>query len=476
MNSFNSLDEIFEEMKKRLTISDTAMTLWINPLRSLKLNSNQILLYIKSPFAREMITTNFKKMMEASYSEILGFNVEVSILCEDDFTEEQIKKYGLDKDKNSENKAEPDIQSEIQSELQKELEDDDIMKTRLSESEQNSNYTYTFDTFIVGDNHKLAFAACKAVVEDSNVKYNPLYIYSEPGLGKTHLLTAVKTAMEEKHKNFKTVFTTADTFTSDFVTAIRNNDKTEFKNKYHDCDMLLIDDVQFMAQKMETQQELFNIFNNLLNQNKQIIFTSDRPPKELNNMEQRLISRFEMGLLADINPPEYETRVAIIKRKAELYNLNLPDNVIEFLANKLKTNIRQLEGAVKKINALKLVTGATPTLSLAQNVVKDIQSNHEPIPVTVEKIINEVGKIYSVSGEDIRSQKRSSQISIARQVSIYAVSKITDLSYSLIGNEFGGRDHSTIVYAINKVKSTIEKDPSFKGMIEDLIKNLSNNV
>ena len=204
------------------------------------------------------------------------------------------------------------------------------------------------------------------------------------------------------------IYTTADTFTDDYVSNLRTKSNLEaFKQKYRSCDLLLIDDIQFMANKSETQQELFHTFNSLYNQNKQIIFTSDRPPKELNGIEQRLISRFEQGLLADIAPPEYETRIAIIKRKA--------------------------------------------ALNMAPQVVRDIQSNHEPIPLTVEKIIAEVGKIYSVTPEDMRSQKRSSQISTARQVAIYVVNRITGLSYSNIGVEFGNRDHSTIVYAINKV-------------------------
>ena len=194
------------------------------------------------------------------------------------------------------------------------------------------------------------------------------------------------------------IYTTADTFTDDYVSNLRTKSNLEaFKQKYRSCDLLLIDDIQFMANKSETQQELFHTFNSLYNQNKQIIFTSDRPPKELNGIEQRLISRFEQGLLADIAPPEYETRIAIIKRKAELYGMNLPDSIVDFLADKLKTNIRQLEGAITKINALTLVTGSTPTLNMAQQVVRDIQSNHEPIPLTVEKIIAEVGKIYSVT-------------------------------------------------------------------------------
>ena len=469
MNSYTSFNDIFEEMKKRLTLSPTAMKLWIEPLIPLKLNNNIVQLYIENDFAREMAYKNFKSKMEEAFSDILGFEVEVEILSEKTISPDQLSRYGLD------NTHSDESTEELQRELQKELEDDDIVKGRLTESEIQSNYQHTFETFIVGDTNKLAYSACKSVVDKPNPMYNPLYIYSEPGLGKTHLLSAVKAEMLKRNPNMLIIYTTADTFTDDFVNAIRNNNTEVFKKKYHDCDMLLIDDIQFISNKTETQQELFHTFNYLRDRGKQIIFTSDRPPKDLNGVEERLISRFEWGLLADIAPPEYETRVAIIKRKAELYGMKLADNIIEFLADKLKTNIRLLEGAITKINALTVVTGVTPTLNIAQNVIKDIQSNHEPIPVTVEKIINEVAKSYSVAAEDIRSPKRSSQISTARQVSIYLVSKITGLSYSRIGEEFGGRDHSTIVYTINKVKTVIKKDPSFKGIIDDMIKNLSNN-
>ena len=462
MNSYNSFNDIFEEMKKRLTLSSTAMKLWIEPLRPIKLNNNIVQLYVENDFAREMAYTNFKTKMEEAFADLLGFEVEVQIFSEKNLSPEQITRYGLD--------------SNTKEELTKELEDDDVVKSKLTKSEMQSNYQHTFDTFIVGDTNKLAYTACKSAVEKPNPMYNPLYIYSEPGLGKTHLLSAVKAEMLKKNPNLSIIYTTADTFTDDFVNSIKFNNTEAFKKKYHDCDMLLIDDIQFISNKTETQQELFHTFNYLRDHGKQIIFTSDRPPKDLNGVEERLISRFEWGLLTDIAPPEYETRVAIIRRKAELYNMKLADNIIEFLAEKLKTNIRLLEGAITKINALTVVTGVTPTLNIAQNVVKDVQSKHEPIPVTVEKIINEVAKAYSVAPADIRSQKRTSQISTARQVSVYLVSKITGLSYSLIGREFGDRDHSTIVYTINKVKSVIKKDPSFKGMIDDMVKNLSNNV
>ena len=318
MSFYNSFEEIFQEMKKRLTLTPTAMKLWIEPLKPLKLNNNHVLLYVESQFSKDMTMANFKTVMEEAFSDLLGFDVEVEILCSEDLTVEQKLKYGIESYADSSPK-----------ELQKELDDDDIVKTRLKNSELASNYQHTFDTFIVGDNNKLAYAACKAVVQEPSTRYNPLYIYSEPGLGKTHLLSAVKSEMEKLHPDMNIIYTTADTFTDDYVSNLRTKSNLEaFKQKYRSCDLLLIDDIQFMANKSETQQELFHTFNSLYNQNKQIIFTSDRPPKELNGIEQRLISRFEQGLLADIAPPEYETRIAIIKRKAELYGMNLPDSIV----------------------------------------------------------------------------------------------------------------------------------------------------
>jgi chromosomal replication initiator protein len=265
----------------------------------------------------------------------------------------------------------------------------------------------------------------------------------------------------------------AETFVTEFVNSLKYGTNDEFKQKYRSADVLLVDDVQFFAGKKESQTELFHTFNELHRLGKQIILTSDRPPKEINDIEQRLLSRFEWGLLADIATPEFETRLAIIKRKAELLNMNIPQNVMEFMADKLKHNIRQLEGAIIKMNAMMLVTDIPPTIAMAQNIIRDILTDQQPIPVTVEKIINEVAHVYSVSPEEMRSQKRSAQISTARQMAIFIVHKITGLSYSAIGQEFGGRDHSTIVYAINKVRSIYKKDPSFRATVEGILKNIT---
>lgn len=449
----NSFAEIFDLMKQNLPITDTAKKLFIDPIKPIKLNNNHVVLYVNNPYEKQIIEENYVNMFKTQFYEILGFEVEVDILTYNDLSAEQRVKF---------------------SDPIPELEDDLDMTQKLETTLANSNYQHTFDTFIVGDSNKLAYSACKSVCAGQVGQYNPLFIYSEPGLGKTHLLCAVKNEMERKYPGCKVLFVAAETFVTEFVNSLKYNTNDEFKQKYRNCDLLLVDDVQFFSGKKESQTELFHTFNELHSKGKQIILTSDRPPKEINDIEQRLMTRFEWGLLADIGTPEFETRLAIIKRKAELLGMHIPANVMEYMADKLKKNIRQLEGAIIKMNALTLVTSVPPTISMAQNVIKDVLTDQQPIPVTVEKIIAEVSHIYSVSPEEIVSQKRSSQISTARQVAMYIVHKVTGLSYTAIGQEFGGRDHSTVVYAISKVKSIIKKDPTYRATIDDLLKNMSN--
>ena len=449
----NSFAEIFELVKDNLPITDTARKLFIEPIKPIKLNNNHVVLYVGHPYEKEMLNNNYTNMLKTQFHEVLGFEVEIDILTPNDLTPEQRVKF-----------CDPIP----------ELEDDIDMTTKLETTLANSNYSQTFDTFIVGESNKLAYSACKAIAQGQTGQYNPLFIYSEPGLGKTHLLCAVKHQVEQRDHSYKVLFVTGENFVTEFVDSLKYNTNDEFKKKYRNCDMLLMDDVQFFSGKKESQTELFHTFNELHQKNKQIILTSDRPPKEINDIEQRLLSRFEWGLIADIGIPDFETRLAIIKRKAELLDLHIPKNVMEYMADKLKRNIRQLEGAIVKMNALTLVTSVPPTISMAQNVIKDVLTEQQPIPVTVERIINEVGHIYNVTPAEMVGPRRSSQISSARQVAMYLINQITGLSYTAIGTEFGGRDHSTVVYAINKVKSIIKKDPNYRATIDDLLKNISN--
>ena len=333
---------------------------------------------------------------------------------------------------------------------------------------------YTFERFIVGSSNKFAHAAALAVSQRPAAENNPLFIYGNSGLGKTHLMYAIANVLRRTHPEYRIIYVKGEDFTNELITAIQEGNVQAFRNKYRMVDLLLLDDVQFIAGKERTQEEFFHTFNALYEAKKQIVLTSDRPPKEINTLEDRMKTRFEWGLLADIQPPDFETRIAIIQRKAELLDIHVPDEVCEYIANKLKTNIRQLEGVVKKLKAYKLLAGTPPSVLIAQNAIREVLNDQQPVPVTVERIIAEVGRTCGVSPQDIRSNKRSATISSARQVSIYIVREITQMSMAAIGEEFGGRDHSTIVYAIQQVEKNMKVDFRYREMVEDIIKNIQN--
>ena len=289
---------------------------------------------------------------------------------------------------------------------------------------------------------------------------------------KTHLLNAIGHELKKNFPDKDIIYVKGDQFANELIEAIRAGTTVSFREKYRKADALLIDDIQFIAGKESTQEEFFHTFNTLYESKKQIVLTSDRPPRDIATLEDRLKTRFEWGLTADVQPPDFETRMAIIKRKAELVGLSVPDNVCEFIAQKLKSNIRQLEGTVKKLNAIHLVEGATPTISTAQRAISDIVNNEQPAPVTVSKIIEEVGRTYGVSPEDIKSSKRNANVSFARQISMYVVREITQMPMVEIGKEFGGRDHSTVVYAIQQIEEKSARDPVTKATVSDIIKNI----
>ncbi|QAT48284.1 chromosomal replication initiator protein DnaA [Caproiciproducens sp. NJN-50] len=346
----------------------------------------------------------------------------------------------------------------------------DAKKEELAENEDN--YEFTFDTYIVGPSNKFAHAASMAVASKPASLYNPLFIYGNSGLGKTHLLYAIRNEIGNTNPAMKIVYIKGDEFTNELIEAIRRGTTGEFHQRYRKADVLLVDDIQFIAGKDSTQEEFFHTFNTLYEAKKQIVLTSDRPPKDIKTLEERLLTRFEWGLTADIQPPDFETRIAIIKRKAELLKITLPDNVVEYIANRLKNNIRQLEGAVKKMKAYSLLNGETMNIQTAQAAISDIINNDQPTPFTVEKIIDEVARTFGTTGDDIRSSKRSANISGARQMAMYVVREITQMPMTSIGKEFGGRDHSTVVYAIQQVEKNISRDAKIKATAEDIIKNI----
>lgn len=339
---------------------------------------------------------------------------------------------------------------------------------------QDDGYELTFDTFVVGPSNRFAHAACQAVASKPAILYNPLFIYGNSGLGKTHLLSAIS---KEFKKNFPTrsvVYVKSEDFTNEVIDAIAKGTTPALRSKYRSADLLLVDDIQFIGGKVSTQEEFFHTFNTLYEAKKQIVLTSDRPPRDIATLEDRMKNRFEWGLTADVQTPEFETRVAIIRRKAESFDFDIPENVCEYIANKLKNNIRQLEGAVKKLRAFHLLENRPVNIATAQTAISDIINNSQPTPVTVDKIIEEVARTYQVTAEDIRSQKRNAAVSKARQVAMYVVREITNMSMVEIGQTFGGRDHSTVVYALHQMEDRLEKEAHTKDTVEDIIKNIQN--
>ena len=331
---------------------------------------------------------------------------------------------------------------------------------------------YTFERFIVGSSNKFAHAAALAVSQRPAAENNPLFIYGNSGLGKTHLMYAIANVLRRTHPEYRIIDLKGEDFTNELITAIQEGNVQAFRNKYRMVDLLLLDDVQFIAGKESTQEEFFHTFNSLHDAHKQIVIASDRPAKEIKSLEERLRTRFEWGLTADVQPPDFETRVAIVKRKAELLHLDLPEDVAEFIANHLKNNIRQLEGAVKKLNAYYMLEGIQPVISVAQNAIKDILNETQPVPVTIEKIVGEVSRTFNVSPADIRGTKRNANVASARRVAIYILREVTGMSMEEIGREFSGRDHSTIVYSLKTMERDMKNDQHLRETVSDIIKNV----
>ena len=454
MTSFIDIFSLVKEYCAK-KISDIGYGLWIQPIEPVRFESNNAVLYVEAPFLKNVILENYIPLLSEAFLAIMGFPVEITILCKDDI-----------------DATEPVIEP-VETPT---LSDDPIKRAELKESYANAEYDYTFDNFIVGSSNNFAYAACRAVAgEGAGREYNPLFIYGPSGLGKTHLLRAIGHEIMRNYPQKKVVYVSGEAFMNEFYKMIETKQMDKFREKYRSADVLLVDDIQFLSGKDRMQEEFFHTFEDLYQNDKQIILSSDRPPKDINVLEDRLRNRFESGLICDISYPDFETRIAIIKRKAQLLNIAIPDDVVQFIANKLKTNIRQLEGAVKKIKALKLLAGTSPSISMAQNVVNDILNDNVPLPVTIERILQQVSLTYEVTPDDLRSKRSTSQISTARQIAMYIVKQITSLKLEEIGEKFGGRNHSTVIYSISQVEKQMKTDSSLKAQVEDIIKNIKDN-
>jgi chromosomal replication initiator protein len=337
------------------------------------------------------------------------------------------------------------------------------------------NPKYSFDNFVIGANNRFAHAASLAVAEAPAKAYNPLFIYGGVGLGKTHLMHAIGHHILSQNKWSKVLYVSSETFTNELINSIKDDKNIQFRNRYRNIDVLLIDDIQFIAGKESTQEEFFHTFNALHEANKQIVISSDRPPKEIPTLEDRLRSRFEWGLITDIQPPDLETRIAILRKKAEMENLTIDDEVMLFIAKKIKSNIRELEGALTRIIAYSSLANKEINIDLAYVALKDIISENKPRKVTISLIQQIVSSYYNLRIEDFKSKKRTKNVAFPRQIAMYLTRELTDLSLPKIGEEFGGRDHTTVIHAYEKISNDIKNDIQLKNNIEEIKKKILDN-
>ena len=452
------LEYIQTEYIENNRLSRIAYNLWIDILSPVSLEEGVATLSVNTVFQKKTVQEQYTKLLRDAFYEVMGFDVTIEIVSEDGLVEPPSSTRLLPKAK-----------------LRAGDDNEDFI--------ENGGFKYTFSSFIVGPSNKFAHSACVSVAQNPAQTYNPLFLYGDSGLGKTHLLYSIFNEIKRRRPNTKIIYTNAEQFGAELIEALQKNKQDHsftdhiapFKEKYRSADVLLMDDIQFIIGKPQTEEEFFHTFDYLYQAGKQIVFTSDRPPKDMASLTERVRNRFEMGLLADIQPPDFETRVAIIRRKSEALGLDIPDEVCEFIANRLKSNIRQLEGVVKKIQAYNLFEGQAPSLLTAQNAIRDVLNSDQPISVTVEKVISEVAKTFNVTVDDIRSKKRNSEVTEARQIAMYILRETTQLSQKSIGAEFSGRDHTTVIYAISTVKDLIATDQHKKRLITDIIKNIRGN-
>lgn len=414
-----------------------------------------------------ILKTKYTPEIEEILEEILHIEIKVKIFKEQDFDlERYLSSPDTYTEKEKEEAAKP---AEKEEDKENNEEIDDYYSDNISERKFTSaDNSYTFENFVVGESNKFAYKASFAVAENPT-SYNPLFIYGQSGLGKTHLMKAIAAYVIQKNPSYNVILVKGESFTNELIEAIAQKNTAGFKEKYRKADMLLIDDIQFIAGKVATQEEFFHTFNALYESNKQIVLTSDRPPKDIKQLDDRIRSRFESGLDVDIQPPDTELRMAILQRKAKLINVDLSNDVLTFIAENIKNNVRQIEGVIKKLGAYKFVTDEEITVEVAKEQLAGFLSGKESPEVTVEKIISEIAKKYSTTPEEIKGKKRSKDVAMARHVAIYTIRNATDMSLKNIGKIFD-RDHTTMMSSLDVVGQAMEQDAGFEHEINSLIK------
>ena len=438
-------DEIINYMLSEYGITEVSYKTWIKPLKVYDVQDNVIIILINDerigPFSYDYIRNKYELLLKVSIEEIMNEPYELKFV----------------------------LASQLDS-LNKEKE---LSNTNKKNVPTFLNPRYTFDTFVVGGNNEFARAAALAVAENPGEIYNPLFIYGGVGLGKTHLMHSIAHFVLNQNPDTKVLYVTSEKFTNELIDAIQKKTTAQFREKYRNIDILLIDDIQFIIGKESTQEEFFHTFNTLHEAKKQIIISSDRPPKEMLTLEDRLRSRFEHGLMADIQPPDYETRMAILKKKEELDGYSIDEEVLKYIASNIKSNIRELEGALTKVVAFSRLKKRELTLDLAIEALQDIISPNEKKIITPELIVDIVAEHFNISSSDIYSKDRSRVVSYPRQIVMYLCRRLTDLSVTDIGKALGNRDHSTILHGCDKIEKDMRKDHSLHNTIDVLIKKIN---
>ena len=432
--------QVISILKKR--INKHSFETWVTSLTPLGYYNNFVLIEVPNHFSKSWLDERYTPILKQAFKEVLDKNVNIQFILSDEVEE---------------------YLSNISTENNKQHVDEDCMLIDR----------YTFDTFVVGNSNKFAHAASLAVAETPGRTYNPLFIYGGVGLGKTHLMHAIGHYIKKNIQNIKIAYVTSEKFTNELIDSIKDKETVSFRNKYRKIDVLLIDDIQFLAGKERTQEEFFHTFNTLYESNKQIIISSDRPPKNIPTLEDRLRSRFEWGLITDIQPPDYETRVAILRKKAQLERLEVPDETIYYIADKIQSNIRKLEGALNKVIAYASLNNITVSREIAEQVLKDIISPEAPKKITIELVQRVVAEHYDLKVEDLKTKKRTRKVAFPRQIAMYLCRELVNgASLPKIGEAFGGRDHTTILHGCEKISAEIENDLELRETINKLIKKI----
>jgi chromosomal replication initiator protein len=476
-------NDILLAVEKRL--NRQSFDTWIRPIHFEGFDESGHVLHLRAPnhVVKDWVSSNYSDVIDASLSELNLSDYQLDWTVEEDSqssNSNKVKEEEELKDLDLQEKTVPASSKGNSSSLFSLLEaaeSDGLTPgattfVDIEPLENSLNPKCSFQTFVVGSCNQFAHAAAQAVAETPGKTYNPLYIYGGVGLGKTHLMHAIGHAIKERNRYLRLSYLSAERFMNELINAIRYDKTQTFREKYRSIDIMLMDDIQFMAGKERTQEEFFHTFNALYDGQKQIVITSDCPPREIPTLEERLHSRFEWGLIADIEPPDLETKVAILKRKADLDGVVLPDDVAFFIAGKVKSNIRELEGSLVRLIAISSLRGLPISKMLAQDAIRNIAEDDQPAGITLEQIQRTVAAHYKLRVDDLKSKNNSRQIAVPRQVAMYLCKRLTKHSFPEIGREFGGKHHTTVIHSVDKIESLVSKDQNFHRVVSDIMDSL----